>query len=233
LSATSNQATRCPNPSGSFLFFIRLGQSQEDLVPQQIDELILKLKALEEELEAEFEKKRVDFNFVIGEKRVRFAEEVARQQCRLRTGILRYIIDIPLLSILVAPVIYAGIVPFMLMDLFLFIYQSVCFPVYGIPKVRRSDYMVFDREDLPYLNTVEKYGCFYCAYANGLAGFVREIAARTEQYFCPIKHARRIIAAHERYPRFFEHGDAESYAKGLERLRKEFGEDERAEGKVI
>jgi hypothetical protein len=207
--------------------------SQEVRVPQQIDELILKLKALEEELEAEFEKKRVDFNFVIGEKRVRFAEEVARQQCRLRTGILRYIIDIPLLSILVAPVIYAGIVPFMLMDLFLFIYQSVCFPVYGIPKVRRSDYMVFDREDLPYLNTIEKYGCFYCAYANGLAGFVREIAARTEQYFCPIKHARRIIAAHERYPRFFEHGDAESYAKGLERLRKEFGEDERAEGKVI
>jgi hypothetical protein len=146
---------------------------------------------------------------------------------------LRYIIDIPLLSILVAPVIYAGIVPFMLMDLFLFIYQSVCFPVYGIPKVRRSDYMVFDREDLPYLNTIEKYGCFYCAYANGLAGFVREIAARTEQYFCPIKHARRIIAAHERYPRFFDHGDAESYAKGLERLRKEFGEDEGAEGKVI
>jgi len=194
-------------------------------MPHQIDELILKIKALEEELETEFEKKRTDFKFVIGEKRVRFAEEVARQQCRLRTGMLRYIIDIPLLSVLVAPIIYAGIVPFLLMDLFLFLYQSVCFPVYGIPKVRRSDYMVFDREDLPYLNTIEKYGCFYCAYANGLAGFVREIAARTEQYFCPIKHARRIIAAHDRYPRFFEHGDAESYIKGLERLRNEYGDD--------
>ena len=135
----------------------------------QIDELILKIRALEEDLEVEFGKKRADFKFIMGEKRARFAEEVARQQRRLRTGILRYIIDTPLLNILVAPVIYAGIVPFIVMDLFLFIYQSVCFPVYGIPKVRRSDYMAFDREDLPYLNTIEKYGCFYCAYANGLA----------------------------------------------------------------
>lgn len=200
-------------------------------MPHQIDELILKIRVLEEELEAEFGKKRADFKFIMGEKRACFAEEVARQQQRLRTGMLRYIIDIPLLSILAAPVIYAGIVPFMLMDLFLFIYQSVCFPVYGIPKVKRSEYLVFDREDLPYLNLIEKFGCFYCAYANGLAGFVREIAARTEQYFCPIKHARRILAAHERYPRFFEYGDAESYTKGLERLRKDLGEDEGTDGK--
>jgi len=40
-------------------------------------------------------------------------------------------------------------------------------------------------------------------YENGLAGYFREIAARTEQYWCPIKHARRIKAAHGRYPRFF------------------------------
>ena len=195
-------------------------------MPHQIDELILKIKALEEELEAEFAKKRADFKFVMGEKRVRFAEEVARQQRLLRTGSLRYIIDIPLLNILVAPVIYAGIVPFLVMDLFLFIYQSVCFSVYGIPKVRRSDYLVYDRADLPYLNFIEKTGCLYCSYANGMAGYVREITARTEQYFCPIKHARRIRDAHDRYPRFFEYGDAESYIKGLERLRKEYGEDE-------
>ncbi len=194
-------------------------------MPQRIDELILKMKALEEELEAEFDKKRTDFKFVIDKKRVCFAEEVARQQLRLRTGIFRYVIDIPLLFILVAPIIYIGIVPFLFLDLFLFLYQTICLPVYGIPKVRRSDYLVFDREDLPYLNSIEKYGCFYCAYANGMAAFTREIAARTEQYFCPVKHARRIISAHERYPRFFEYGDAESYVKGLERLRNDYGDD--------
>ena len=62
---------------------------------------------------------------------------------------------------------------------------------------------------------------FYCSYGNGLAAYFREIAARTEQYWCPIKHARRIKAAHGRYPLFFEYGDAESYIKGLERLRAE------------
>jgi hypothetical protein len=81
--------------------------------------------------------------------------------------------------------------------------------------------LIFDREDLPYLNIIEKFNCFYCSYGNGVMGYGREIAARTEQYWCPIKHARRIKAAHERYPRFFEFGDAGSYLKGLERLRAE------------
>ncbi len=189
---------------------------------QTIDDLILKIKELQEELEAEFKKKREQFEFIIEEKRVRFADEVARQQRRLKTGWLRYIIEARPLNLLTAPVIYAGFVPFALLDLFLGLYQAICFPIYGIPKARRSEYLVFDREDLPYLNWIEKFNCFYCAYGNGLMAYGREIAARTEQYWCPIKHARRIKAAHEQYPRFFEYGDAESYQKGLERLRQQY-----------
>jgi hypothetical protein len=33
---------------------------------------------------------------------------------------------------------------------------------------------------LAYLNTIEKVGCIYCSYANGLLGLITEIAARTE-----------------------------------------------------
>lgn len=189
-----------------------------------IDDLIRRMKELEDELAVEYESRRSDFQAVVEEKRLRFAEEVARQQFRIKTGLFRYIIDIHPLSLLFAPVIYAGGVPLLMLDLFLLVYQTICFPIYGIPKVRRSEYLVFDREDLPYLNVLERFNCFYCAYANGLAAYMREVAARTEQYWCPIKHARRILSAHERYPRFFEHGDAESYRKGLERLRKEYGE---------
>jgi hypothetical protein len=187
-----------------------------------IDDLILRIKELQEELEVEFKKKREEFQFIIEKKRVRFAEEVARRQRRLKTGILRYLVRARLLNLMTAPVIYAGLVPFALLDLFLNLYQAVCFPIYGIPKVKRSEYLVFDREDLPYLNVIEKLNCFYCSYGNGLMAFGREMAARTEQYWCPIKHARRIKAAHDRYPRFFEYGDAESFRKGLERLRKEY-----------
>ena len=59
------------------------------------------------------------------------------------------------------------IVPFVLLDLFVTIYQAVCFPVYGIPKVERRTYLVFDRHHLAYLNALEKLNCAYCAYANG------------------------------------------------------------------
>jgi len=192
----------------------------------QIDELIQRIRELQEELEIEFKKKRDEFGFIIEEKRVRFAEEVARQQRRLKTGWLRYVIEARPQNILTAPIIYAGLVPFVLLDLFLWAYQSSCFPIYGISKVRRADYLVFDREDLPYLNWIEKFNCFYCSYGNGLMAYGREIAARTEQYWCPIKHARRIRAAHDHYPRFFEYGDGESYQKGLERLRKELERDD-------
>ncbi len=190
----------------------------------RIDELIEEIRKLEEELEDRIKRKREDFHSLAEAERVRLAEEVMRLEQRLKRGLFRYVTGAHPLNLLTAPVIYSGVIPFLLLDLFLWVYQSTCFPIYGIPRVRRSEYLVFDREDLPYLNVIERFNCFYCAYANGLAAYARDIAARTEQYWCPIKHARRIRAAHDRYPRFFEYGDAESYRKGLERLRKEYEE---------
>lgn len=184
-----------------------------------IDELIERMKVLEEEIQVEFDKKRSDFAYVLDEKRTRLIEDVAALQRVGKTGLFTYITGASLLSWLVAPVIYSGIVPLLLLDLFLWAYQAACFPVYRITKVHRSEYVVLDRGDLPYLNILEQFNCFYCGYANGLIGYAREVAARTEQFFCPIKHARRILAAHDHYPSFFEYGDADSYRHGLERLR--------------
>ncbi len=190
-------------------------------MPHQVDELIGKIRELQEELESEFKLKREEFQFSIEKKRVHFAAEIASQHRKLKTGLFRYLIQARPLVVLTAPIIYSGFIPLLLLDAFLSSYQTICFPLYKIPKAKRSEYLVFDREDLPYLNIIEKFNCFYCSYANGLAGFFREIAARTEQYWCPIKHARKIKAAHDRYPKFFEYGDAESFCKGLERLRND------------
>ena len=186
----------------------------------RIDELIEQMRELEEEMQVEFAKRRGDFRFVVERRRIQFSEEVAALQRGSKVGLFRYVTGASILSWLVSPVIYAGIVPLVLLDAFLFAYQAICFPVYRIAKVKRSEYVVLDRGDLPYLNPLEKLNCGYCGYANGLMAYGREIAARTEQFFCPIKHARRIIAAHDRYPGFFEYGDAESYRHGLERLRE-------------
>jgi hypothetical protein len=190
-----------------------------------VDELLQRMQALREELEAEFKKKREEIEFVVQGKRVRFAEEVQQRQRLYRVGLLRYLRSARWLVVLTAPVIYSGFFVFAAMDLFVTLYQALCFPVYGIPKVRRRDYLVFDRDDLPYLNAIERLNCFYCSYGNGVAAYLREVAARTEQYWCPIKHARRVLGAHDRYPDFFEFGDAQSFRQGLERLRTQYRRD--------
>ena len=64
-------------------------------------------------------------------------------------------------------------------------------------------------------HALEKLNCAYCAYANGLVGYVGEIAARTEAYWCPIKHARRMVMTHARYADFADFGDAEAYRRAI------------------
>lgn len=189
-------------------------------MPPSLDELLLKIRSLQEEVEEEYRRRREEFEL----QRIRFAEEVLRQQRRYKIGMFRFLRRSRFLVVLSSPVIYLGWIPFLLMDLFVTLYQAICFPIYRIPKVKRSDYLVFDREDLPYLNLIEKFNCFYCSYGNGVAAYAREIAARTEQYWCPIKHARRLKQAHDRYPGFFEYGDAEAYRQGLNRLRRQYGD---------
>jgi hypothetical protein len=118
-------------------------------------------------------------------------------------------------------VIYAMIVPIVLLDLSMMLYQAICFPVYGIPKVRRRDYLVFDRQHLAYLNAIEKLNCAYCSYANNMIAFVREVAARTEIYWCPVKHARRVLGPHPHYQGFADFGDAKAFRARLTAMKEE------------
>ncbi len=188
----------------------------------QIGELIERIRALEEELEVELAAKREELRFKLIDHKVRFEQEMVGRHRRLKTGLLRYLLQVSPRHLLSAPVIYAMLFPMLLLDAFAILYQFVCFPLYRIPRVRRRDYLVFDHHNLAYLNLIEKINCAYCSYANGLLSYVKEIAARTEQYWCPIKHARRVRQAHSRYSRFVDFGDAEGYRRELENLRCDF-----------
>lgn len=150
----------------------------------------------------------------------RFSEQIRREQRKLRRNLLAHIRSIGVLFWLTAPVIYGIIIPLVLTDLFATLYQRVCFPVYGIARVRRADYVVVDRHRLSYLNAIEKLNCAYCGYANGVIAYAREIGSRTEQYFCPIKHALPAAGAHSRYSRFVEYGNAQDYRDRIAQLRK-------------
>jgi hypothetical protein len=172
-----------------------------------------KIKALEIELEAELAKQSAGLRIGLEKGEARFKEEILRRHRELKVGLAGYIFKAPPLVILTAPVIYSLIIPFVLLDLFVVVYQAICFPVYGIEKVRRGDYFVFDRQYLAYLNLVEKLNCAFCTYGNGVIAFVREVSSRTEQHWCPIKHARRLIGAHALYAGFADYGDAEAFRK--------------------
>jgi len=185
-----------------------------------------KIRVLESELDAELAKGRAGLRIGLEHGRIAFEEELLRRHRELRRKLLPYILGANPLVILTAPVIYVGIIPFLLLDLFVSIYHAVCFPIYGIAKIRRADYLVFDRSHLAYLNALEKLNCAYCSYANGIIAYTREIAARTEQYWCPIKHARRVIGTHARYAMFDDYGDAEGYQARLASLRQALAKDE-------
>ena len=191
----------------------------------QIAVLIEKIRHLESELDAELAKSRAELRIGMEHGRIAFEQELLRRHRALRQKLLPYLFGANPMVVLTAPVIYAGILPFALLDLFVGIYQAVCFPIYGIAKVKRGDFVVFDRHHLAYLNALEKLNCAYCSYANGVIAFTREIAARTEQYWCPIKHARRVIGTHARYALFDDYGDGEGYQARLAELRKALAKD--------
>ena len=188
----------------------------------KLDSLLVKMRDLETEMMHELRRKEADFLYQVRAKKVRFTEEAAARHRKLSKRIHRYILDSTFLVILTAPVIWSCLVPFVFLDLVVSIYQALCFGVYGIPKVRRSDYLLLDRHRLAYLNFLEKLNCEYCAYGNGVLAYVSEVAARTEQYWCPIKHALRMKSMHGRYRFFFDFGDAEHYRREIEKVRRSF-----------
>jgi len=147
----------------------------------------------------------------INEEAVFPSGETRSDHRRLKRSSWKHLRSTHWLVILSSPLIYVCALPFLMVDASVALYQAVCFPIYGIPKVRRKDYIVFDRGRLAYLNTIEKVGCIYCSYANGLLAMITEIAARTEQHFCPIKHLRAPAQTHSRYAKFLPYGNARAY----------------------
>ncbi len=186
---------------------------------ETVDKILTRIMQLENELEDELTKRASELRYRISNGRIVFEQEVRARHAAFKIGVFRYIGKARWLVILTAPIIYSLIIPFVLLDIFVTIYQRICFPIYGIPLVKRSHFMMFDRMKLDYLNAIEKFNCAYCSYGNGVIAYVREVAARTEQYWCPIKHALRRRGAHDRYYLFSDYGDAEHYRDNLKELK--------------
>ncbi|MEQ1636519.1 MAG: hypothetical protein ABL903_07495 [Methylococcales bacterium] len=193
-------------------------------MPTELEIILDKIKALEQELIGELHKQQEEFAYSIQKRRIHFEENVVLRQKEYLKQLLDYIHDAPIKHILCAPFIWLCIFPVLLLDVTASLYHQICFPIYNIPKVKRSDYIVFDTQYLHYLNIFEKINCGYCSYVNGLTGYLQEIAARTEQFWCPIKHAKRIKSLHSRYYKFVDYGDAKQYRSQIESIRRDFND---------
>jgi hypothetical protein len=196
----------------------------------KIQQLLDQITKLEEELNAALEEQQSRLRFQFEGRRVVFEQAVRDAHRRIKLGVFRWFLTVRPQNYLTMPIIYGAAIPLVLFDLCVSLYQLLCFPVYGIPRVKRADYIVFDHQHLAYLNIIEKAHCLYCSYGVGMLAYTSEIIARTEQYFCPIKHARKVLSSHSRYDYFLDYGDGEEFHRKLEEFRTALSKEE--EGKV-
>lgn len=186
----------------------------------RIKQLISKIKQLEDELNSELRQKEETILFKLNDKKVEFEQNIQQAHRKLKLGVWKWLFGIRPINIITVPIIYSLIIPLVITDLFVSIYHAICFPIYNIEKVQRNKYVVIDRHQLAYLNIFEKVHCIYCGYANGLIAYIQEIIARTELYFCPIKHARKVLGSHKLYNHFIPFAEAEDYHTKLEKIRQ-------------
>lgn len=190
---------------------------------ERISQILAQMAALEGDLRTAVQEQESKMFFQIKGKRVEFESSVRAAHRKLKKNFFRWLVTNRPQNLITGPIIYGMIFPLMMLDFFVSFYQWACFPIYGVAKVRRADYIVFDRHQLGYLNFIEKFHCTYCEYGNGLMSYMAEILARTEEYFCPIKHAHKILGTHGHYNRFLDYGDAADYEARLEEYRVALG----------
>lgn len=179
----------------------------------KIQELLEEIRIKRELLSEEYEKLKQKYGFSISNGNIKFTDAARKYQEKFRIPLREYVIPKTFRHILSIPFIYGMIIPSVILDIFLFVYQQTAMRLYGIPLVKRREYIKFDRHFLSYLNILQKVNCLYCSYVNGLFSYAVEIAGRTEKYWCPIKAAQRKKWGHEWEQYFADYGDPEGFKK--------------------
>jgi hypothetical protein len=181
---------------------------------KEVQKLKKAIAFYQDKLAVELSKRRAGLRIGYEKGKAVFEQEILRRHRENKIGLWKFISNARPMTAFTAPIIYSGIFFVVALDIFVTFYQHTCFRVYKIALVKRSDYMIFERTHLEYLNLFQMVNCAYCSYGNGVIAYAREVFARTEQYWCPIKHAKRMVVGyHERYGDFSEFGDAEAFVE--------------------
>lgn len=169
------------------------------------------INELEIALEQEYTLLAEKYGFSIKEKRIEFLQHFKDKNKAFRVPAWKYAIPSNIRHVLSVPFIYMMIIPTVILDLFLTVYNWTALPLYHIPSVKRADFIVYDRQFLDYLNWIQKLNCLYCTYVNGLFAYAVEIGGRTERYWCPIKAAQKPRARNNWYNDYADYGNPEEW----------------------
>jgi len=121
---------------------------------EKIRQLLDQMSALEDDLRREVQAQEASALYQIKGKRVEFEAAVRQAHRQLKTSFFRWLVTYRPQNLVTGPIIYSMIFPMLVLDLCVSFYQATCFPIYGITKVRRGDYFVYDRQQLGYLNFI-------------------------------------------------------------------------------
>ena len=178
----------------------------------KIRDILEKIDKLNETLRKEQVRLAKKYGFLIREKKIIFLKKIRERNKAFRIPAWKYAIPKNIRHFLSLPFIYSMIIPAVILDIFITVYHHIAFPLYGIPKVKRSDFITYDRRFLDYLNIIQKVHCLYCSYVNGLLAYAVEIAGRTERYWCPVKASyNKNTFTHMWYKDFADYGDPEDW----------------------
>ncbi len=183
-----------------------------------IREILAKIETLNIELRGEYERLSEKYGFYFQRKKVIFLEMFREKNKRKKVPLYQYLIPRNwrhVRYILSIPFIYGMIVPAIFLDIALTIYQRITFPLYTIPLVRRSDFIMDDRRFLDYLNILEKINCLYCSYVNWVFAYAVEVGSRTERFWCPLKSAQKPRFTHWWYKDFADYGDPDDWREKM------------------
>ena len=191
-----------------------------------ISRILQEIENKRKELAEEYERIKKKYNFEYIKWKITFSKEQKLENKKKKRSFWQTTKSTTFREYLSIPFIYSMMIPAVILDLFLFIYQQTAMRLYRISLVKRSDYITLERKHLDYLNWVEKLNCIYCSYVNWLFAYAVEIAWRTEKYWCPIKHAKKMTSSHNWEKYFADYGDADWF-KEVFRKNQEFYQDEK------
>lgn len=178
---------------------------------QTIKEIVKKISDLNKQLSEKYSELSEKYGFSFSGKKIVFLQEFRKKNISFKIPAWKYAVPQNIRHLLSMPFIYMMIVPVLILDVFITLYQTTAFQLYHIPKTKRRDFIIYDRQFLDYLNWIQKLNCRYCTYANGLFAYAVEIAGRTERYWCPIKAAHKPKFHHGWYSDFADYGNPEEW----------------------